>query len=161
MPPLRALCLAPLLALPALAGAACSTSSSPPCAAVGTVSVTVTDESVDSNSNFLCTATVTIASSDGGAPRPLTPQGYDGSVAGCIYVTNVGPGSYTLGATAAGYTPLSEPLVVEQVQCVTESTNPRIGLYETQQSSADAGVDVNISVIRDAEGDRVTITGGG
>jgi len=102
------------------------------------VTVRVTDEDVDSDTNFLCNATVTITSG-GESPRTLAAQGFDGSDVSCIYVVNVPAGSYTLKASASGYTPLSEPLVVQQVDCVTASPSVRLGLFENPATEVDAG----------------------
>jgi ABC-type glycerol-3-phosphate transport system substrate-binding protein len=130
-----------LLGLALVACAACSTSSSTACVADGTVTVKVTDEDVDSPTNFVCAATVAITAA-GGAPITLTPEGYDGSDANCAYTANVPPGTYTIAASATGYTPGSQQIVIEQADCVTSSPTLMLGLFETQQgqTSPDAGL---------------------
>jgi hypothetical protein len=128
----------------------CSSSSSGTCAPEGTVTVTVTDTAVDSNTNFVCNATVTIAAT-GGAPRTLTPQGgVDGSNANCVYVTNVAPGSYTLTANAPTFATGTELITIQQVGCVTASPTEVIPLIPTQAGTDDGGTDDDADVIRDA-----------
>jgi hypothetical protein len=136
-------------ALALLGGAPGCSSSSASCVAQGTVTVTVTNEDVDSDTNFICNATVTIGSASGGAPQPLTPQGLDGSNVNCTYVVNVAPGSYTLVATAAGFTTLSQSIVIEQANCVTASPTFRMTLFQNPASTVDAG---SANVIREAGG---------
>jgi hypothetical protein len=132
MPPTAALASLVTAAAALLVGVSgCSSSSSSNCVAEGTVTVTVTDENVDSNTNFLCDATVTITSSDGGSPQPLTGQGLDGSNASCIYVVNVPPGSYKLNATAPGYTSLGQSIDIQQVGCITSSPSYRMALIQS------------------------------
>lgn len=139
-----------LLALVASVVFGCSTSTGGACAADGTVTVTVTDEDIDRNTNFVCSATVTVTPSSGGHTVTATLEGSDGSNVACRYVANVPPGSYTLSATGAGYTPMSQSLVIDQVGCVTSSPSPRIGLFQ-DHAMTDAGTDV--SVIREASTD--------
>ena len=145
---MRSLLHACLVALPIAFSAGCS-SASTPCAPEGTVTVTVTNE-VDSNTNYVCNATVTITSVEGGGPQPLTPQGLDGSNVNCVYVVNVSPGRYTLAATASGYAPSSETLGIEQVGCVTGSPSARIALIPVSPSQGDAGLGDGAQVIREA-----------
>jgi hypothetical protein len=141
--------LAAALVTPFVAAGGCSTSSSSgTCAAEGTVTVTVTNQ-VDSDTNFVCNATVTIAVT-GGAPKTLTPQGFDGSNANCVYVTNVPPGSYTLTANATGYATGMELITIQEVGCVTSSPTEFIALIPTSASTDDGGTDDDADVIRDA-----------
>jgi hypothetical protein len=154
MPP-RAVCpyFAAALTSVALLVGACSTSSSTPCAPQGTVTVQVTDEDVDNPANYLCGAMVTIRSG-GGAPTALAAQGVDGSDVECAYTINAGPGSYTLTASANGYTTLSEPLVITQVGCVTGSPSVHMGLFQTNMGEQDGGLpDVNVFRTQDGGGD--------
>jgi hypothetical protein len=140
----------PLLSLPVLLG--CSSSSSA-CAAEGTVTVTVTNQ-VDSETPFVCNATVTITKASGGGAQTLTAQGADGSNVNCVYVINVAPGSYTLTATAAGYATGMNNITIQQVSCVTASSMVSIPLIATAGGPpADGGTDDDADVIREAGGD--------
>jgi hypothetical protein len=126
-----------VVTLAAVFATACS-SSSAACAPEGTVTVTVTNQ-VDSDTNFVCSATVTIAPTTGGATQTLTPQGLDGSNVSCIYVINVAPGTYTVAAAADGYEMATQTLAVQQVACVTASPMTSIALIPTNAGGDDAG----------------------
>jgi hypothetical protein len=136
---------------PAFVTACSSSSSSTPCTPDGTVTVHVTDQDVDDPSNFICDATVTLTAGSG-APRAFKPQGTDGAVANCIYTINAPPGTYTVTASKVGYLPLSQPLTLTQVACVTGSVDIVAGLYESQQEMTDAGDLPDVSVFRTPDG---------
>jgi hypothetical protein len=137
-----------------LAGAACSSSSSTtPCSADGTVTVQVLNTNIDSDVNFICNATVTIASQSGGSATPLTPRGYDGSDANCIYVINEPPGSYVVMATATGFSSYMENITITTSSCVASTASVQAPLTEEQgvavDGGADSGDDSGVSVFRD------------
>ncbi len=144
-----------LLALGSALACGCSSSSGgASCAAEGTLTVQVTDEDVDDPSNFLCGVAVTLSNG-----TKLAAQGRDGSAAGCAYTASVAPGSYTVSASASGYTPASESLDITQVNCVTESVQVRLQLYESQETSPEAGLP-DVSVIRTPDGGSPKADGG-
>jgi hypothetical protein len=128
-----------LLLLAGLApGSLACSSSSVTCVPDGTLTVTVTDQDVDNPDNYLCNVQVT-ATASSGKVSTLTAQGYDGSAANCIYETNLAPGTYTVTATASGYTAMSQTITLQQVACVTASPAVGIGLFESNEGQPDAG----------------------
>ena len=131
--------------------AGCSSSSST-CAPLGTVTVTVTNE-VDSDTNFVCNAAVTITKASGGGSQTLTPQGLDGSNTNCLYEINVAPDAYTLTATAPGYAMGTNNITIQQVSCVTASSMVNVPLVPTGGGPEDGGLDDDADVIRDGGGE--------
>ncbi len=131
--------LLPVASTLALAGTAACSSSSACTPGEGTLTVTVRNNDVDSNTNFICDATVTLSSATGGTATAFTPQGFDGSVANCVYVTNVAPGTYKVSTSATGFTPAAQTITVPAVDCVTNSPQVTVELFQSY-ATLDAGL---------------------